>query len=175
MISKLTIKRIAAIAVVCIAAVTLTNCTVSYSFTGASISPDVQTVSIDNFPNSAPLVNPALANSFTEALKDRFTTQTRLALQDYGGDLQFQGEITGYDVAPTAIQGDETAALNRLTVSVHVRYVNLKDKTANFEKSFTAYEEFPSNKQITQVEAELIPLIIEKLVNDIFNAAVANW
>ena len=156
-------------------ALLLGGCSVKYSFTGASISPDVKTVSIASFPNVASLVNPTLAASFTEALKEKFVTQTSLSLQNFGGDLEFAGEITTYDVAPVAIQGNETAALNRLTIAVHVKFVNLRDDKANFDRSFSAYEDYSANRPFSDVEGELVATIQEKLVEDIFNAAVANW
>lgn len=155
--------------------VALGGCSIRYSFTGASIPPDAQTVSIANFPNIAPLVNATFSSLFVEALKDRFSSQTRLAMQEYGGDFQFEGEITGYSVAPTAIQGNETAAMNRLTVTVHVKFTNGLDEKASFDRSFSAYEDFPTTQQLMQIEGELVPLIVEKLVDDIFNSAVANW
>lgn len=151
------------------------GCKVQYSFTGASISPDVKTVSVAPFPNIAPLVTAGLSAQFTEALKNRFMTQTSLGIVEVNGDLQFSGEITDYNVAPTAIQGNEMAAMNRLTVAAKVVYVNLKDKEANFERTFSAYEDFPSSQSVTQVEGDLLPKIVEKLVDDIFNASVANW
>lgn len=153
----------------------ISGCSIRYSFTGASIPPGARSVSVANFPNVAPLVNATLATSFTEALKDRFSSQTRLAIQEYGGDFTFEGEITGYSVAPTAIQGNETAAMNRLTVTVHVKFTNNLDEKASYDRSFSAYEDFPSTQQLTQVEGELVPLLIEKLVDDVFNGAVANW
>ena len=156
-------------------ALVLGGCSVKYSFTGASISPEVKTVSIASFPNVASLVNPTLAASFTEALKEKFVTQTSLSLQNFGGDLDFAGEITTYDVAPVAIQGNETAALNRLTIAVHVKFVNLRDEKANFDRSFSAYEDYSANRPFSDVEGELVATIQEKLVEDIFNAAVANW
>ena len=156
-------------------ALLLGGCSVKYSFTGASISPEVKTVSVASFPNVASLVNPTLAATFTEALKEKFVTQTSLSLQNFGGDLDFAGEITTYDVAPVAIQGNETAALNRLTIAVHVKFVNLRDDKANFDRSFSAYEDYSANRPFSDVEGELIATIQEKLVEDIFNAAVANW
>lgn len=160
----------AAAVVVCVS-----GCSVSYSFTGASIPPGAHTVSVANFPNVAPLVNATLATAFTEALKDRFASQTRLTIQEYGGDFSFEGEITGYSVAPTAIQGNETAAMNRLTVTVHVKFTNSIDEKESYDKSFSAYEDYPSTQQLTQVEGQLVPQLIEKLVEDVFNGAVANW
>ncbi len=156
-------------------ALLLGGCSVKYSFTGASISPEVKTVSIASFPNVASLVNPTLAATFTEALKEKFVTQTSLSLQNFGGDLDFAGEITTYDVAPVAIQGNETAALNRLTIAVHVKFVNLRDDKANFDRSFSAYEDYSANRPFSDVEGELVATIQEKLVEEIFNAAVANW
>jgi hypothetical protein len=151
------------------------SCKVQYSFTGASISPDVKTVSISQFVNVAPLVNPTLASNFTEALKERFVTQTSLALQDFGGDLTFSGEIVGYDIAPVAIQGNETAALNRLTITVKVKFVNVKDEKANFDRSFSFYTDYPASQSFADSEQSLVATIQEKLVEDVFNAAVANW
>ena len=156
-------------------ALLLGGCSVKYSCTGASISPEVKTVSIASFPNVASLVNPTLAATFTEALKEKFVTQTSLSLQNFGGDLDFAGEITTYDVAPVAIQGNETAALNRLTIAVHVKFVNLRDDKANFDRSFSAYEDYSANRPFSDVEGELVATIQEKLVEEIFNAAVANW
>src|SRR5690606_10975365 len=98
-----------------------------YSFTGASISPEVQSVAIQYFPNNAPIVNPNLSSSFTERLKEKFITQTNLNLVENQGDLNFSGAITGYSTQPIAIQENETAALNRLTVTVNIKFVNLKD------------------------------------------------
>jgi len=96
-------------------------------------------------------------------------------VQEFGGDFTFEGEITGYSVAPTAIQGNETAAMNRLTVTVHVKFTNTLDDAASYDKNFSTYEDFSSLQQLTQVEGELTDRIVEKLVDDIFNAAVANW
>lgn len=153
----------------------ITSCKVNYSFTGASISPDVKTVSVLYFQNLAPLVNPSLSNYFTEELKNKFVTQTSLnVINDYG-DLQFSGQIVGYTFAPIAIQGNEVAAKNRLTITIKVKFENSKDDKFNYDKTFTQFEDFDSNVNFTQVEGELVRLIIEKLVDEIFNNAVANW
>jgi len=130
---------------------------------------------IQYFQNLAQLVNPSLSNYFTEELKNKFVSQTSLnAINDFG-DLQFSGHITGYNFAPIAIQGNEVAAKNRLTISVRVKFENAKDDKFNYDKTFTQFEDFDSNANFTQVEGELVRLIIEKLVDEIFNNAVANW
>lgn len=153
----------------------LSGCKVKYSFTGASISPEVKTVSVDYFQNLASLVNPSLSSKFTEALKDRFITQTSLNVVREYGDLQFSGQITGYAITPISIQGNEVAAQNRLTISVRVKFENTKDKTFNFDKTFTQFDDFNSDQNFSSVEAEKVEVIIVKLIDEIFNNSVANW
>lgn len=151
------------------------SCSVGYSFSGASISPEVKTVTVEHFPNQAPLVNPTLSNMLTEELRNKFVTQTRLNVVSGYGDLNFSGEIRDYRVKPVAIQGNEVAAQNRLTISVKVKFENAKDPSQNYDKTFSHYEDFSSQQQLAQVEQELARTIVEKLVEDIFNNAVANW
>ena len=146
-----------------------------YSFTGASISPDAETVSIGYFQNNASMVQPTLSNSMTESLKDQFISQTNLNLTDASGDLQFEGEITGYKVKPIAIQANETAAQNRLTISVKVTFTNTLDENQNYSQSFSHYADFDSSQDLSSVETELIGQIVEVLSENIFNKAVANW
>jgi hypothetical protein len=153
----------------------LVSCSVKYSFTGASISPDVKTVSVDLFQNLAPLVNPTLSSLISENLRNKFISQTKLNVISAYGDLSFSGEIRNYNVQPVAIQGNETAAMNRLSISVRVKFENIIDPTKNFDKTFTHYADFDSRSQLAQVEQTLVAEIVEKLVEDIFNSAVANW
>jgi hypothetical protein len=152
-------------------------CKMNYSFTGASISPDVKTVSIFYFPNHAPLAQPQLSQSFTESLKDIFLTQTNLNLLERGGDLHFDGAITGYASSPVAIQGGEVsqASLNRLAITVSVKFINNKDETQNFESVFTRFADYDASRNLSDVEAVLIKEINAQLVQDIFNKAVVNW
>lgn len=151
------------------------GCKVNYSFTGASIPPEAKTVSVQLFQNLASIVNPSLSSLLTEELKNRFISQTRLAVVTEFGDFAFSGQITQYNVAPIAIQGNEIAAENRLTISVKVKFVNTIDSKLSYEKTFTQYENFSSSQNFTSVESDLVNTIMEKLIDDIFNAAVANW
>lgn len=153
----------------------LWSCTASYSFTGASISPEVKTVSIDFFPNQASLAPPSVGQEFTEALKDIFLSQTNLTLVNSGGDLTFEGYISNYTANPVAIQGDETAALTRVTMTVKVIFTDNNDEKNSFESNFSSYEDFETSKSLSAVEEELIQSINEKLVQDIFNKSVTNW
>ncbi len=146
-----------------------------YSFTGASIPAEAKTISIQHFPNNASMVEPTLSQSFTDALRDKFVSQTNLILIQKGGDLMIDGSIVAYTVKPVAIQSDQTAALNRLTITINVRFTNIYDEDKDFETSFTRYEDYPSNQDLAIVQQNLIDLINEMLVDDIFNKAVVNW
>lgn len=146
-----------------------------YSFTGASIPPEARTVSVQCFPNQAQLINPTLSNDFTTALRDAMMNQTSLDMVESGGDLAFEGEITDYRTTPVAITAGQTAALNRLTITVNVRFVNQFDETKNFETRFSHYEEYPSEQDLNSVQESLTRTIVEALVEDIFNKALVNW
>lgn len=151
-------------------------CKISYNFTGGTISPDMKTFSVQYFANRAPLVNPNLSSKFTQALKDKFRDQTSLdEIVDGEGDLNFEGEITGYQSQARDIQRDEMAAQNRLTITIRVKYTNAKDDKFDYDTSFSAYEDYDSAKVLDEVEEELVTKIIEQIVDDIYNKAVVNW
>ena len=146
-----------------------------YSFTGASIPPEAKTITITYFVNNAQYVEPSLSQSLTDAMRDRFLAQTDLDFVSEGGDLQIEGTITDYSTKPVAIQGNETAALNRLSVTVKVKYTNLIDPSKDFDAPFTRFEDYSSSQDLSVVKDDLISIINEYLVDDIFNKAVVNW
>jgi hypothetical protein len=151
------------------------SCKMKYSFTGASIPPEVKTIRIGYFPNKALLVNPTLSQEFTDALRNKFQAQTSLILVNNDGDMTIEGEITDYNTRPTAIQSDDVAALNRLTISVKVKFTNIYDEKQNFEQTFTRYEDYPSSADLITVAESLVPIISNYLIEDIFNKSVVNW
>lgn len=153
----------------------LISCKVNYSFTGASISPDIKTVSVSFFENRASLASPLISQNFTEALKDIFMSQTNLTLVKNNGDLQFSGYISSYKITPVAIQSNETAALNRLTLSVFVKFINTKDEKQNFQETFTRFVDYDSNLDFSSSEESLLKEVNKQLVQDIFNKAFTNW
>lgn len=146
-----------------------------YSFSGTSIQPDVKTICIEPVENKAMKVNPSLANSLFEAMCDKYKKLTKLEQVEDGGDLYVLATIESYQVSAAAVTADEVAALNRLTVTVKVKFVNEKHPEDNFEKSFAAYEDYNSENSLDAVEGTLCDTIIDKIVEDIFNATVANW
>ena len=146
-----------------------------YSFTGASIPPEAKTISIQYFPNKAQLVEPTLSPFFTDKLRDQFTRQTNLEMIDRNGDLAIEGEITDYKTTPVAIQGDQTSALNRLSITVNVRFINVYEPDKNFEQKFTSFLDYASDADYNAIKDELFEGVTEMLTTDIFNKAVINW
>lgn len=146
-----------------------------YSFSGTSIQPDVNSITINLFEYRAMRVNPALSNDLTEAIRNQFRRMTRLEQVEMDGDMELSGEITGYDVTAAAVTADEVAARNKLTVTVKVTFTDKKHPEEDFDKSFSSYAEYDSSSTLDAVESSLCAEIIEKLVEDIFNAAVAQW
>lgn len=146
-----------------------------YKFNDTSIAPDVHTISVYTIENKAMKVNPTLSNTLTVALQDQYRKLTKLEMLEDGGDLEVSGFIASYDVSPTAVTSQEVAAQNRLTVTVKITFKNNKHPEEDFEKSFAAFQDFDSNLSLDAVEAQLVDEIVEILVDDIFNATVANW
>ena len=153
----------------------LSSCKISYSFSGTSIQPDVNTITINYIEYRALRVNPSLSNELTEAIRNQFRRMTRLEQVEQDGDMELSGEITGYDVSTAAVTADEVAARNKLTVTVKISFSDKKHSEEDFDKSFSAYAEYDSSNTLDAVEGALCQEIIEKLVEDIFNAAVAQW
>ena len=146
-----------------------------YSFTGTNIQPDVKTITIPLVEYKALRVNPSLSNQLTEALQDKFRKLTSLEQVDVDGDLELVCEVTDYDVKAVAVTAGEVAAQNRLTVTVKIEFSNRKYPEDDVSSSFSAYEDFDSSNSLDAVEASLCETLVEKLVEDIFNATVAQW
>ena len=146
-----------------------------YSFSGTSIQSDVKTICIEPVVNKSTKVNPALANLLTEKLNDKYRKLTKLEQVTDGGDLDLLVTIESYDVRATAVTAQEVAAMNRLTVTCKVVFVNNLHPEDNVEQSFASYEDYDSNNSLDMVEGQLCETIVEKIVDDIFNATVAQW
>lgn len=164
-------KRLIPIA---LSALLLFSCGI-YSFTGTSIQPDVKTITIPYVEYKALRVNPSLSNDLTEALKEKFRKLTTLEEVEEDGDLELVCEVSGYDVKATAVTANEQASQNRLTVTVKIEFSNKKYPEDDVSKTFSAYEDFDAMQSLDAVEAGLCETIVEKLVEDIFNATVAQW
>ncbi|GHV55480.1 hypothetical protein FACS1894181_19140 [Bacteroidia bacterium] len=154
----------------------LAGCKISYSFSGSSIDYAVtKTITINDFPNQAALVYPPLAQSFTEGLRDKYIRQTKLQMASSGGDLELEGEIVGYDVAPMAIKEDAYSSMTKLTMTVRVRFSNRANPDKDFEQSFSAYREFDSNRMLQDVQEALNEELTKEITDLVYNATVADW
>ncbi|MDH6358039.1 LptE family protein [Parabacteroides sp. PF5-9] len=160
----------------CVLLMSITACSISYKFNGASIDySKVSSISIHDFPNQAPMVYPPLSQMLTEKVKDIYTRQTRLQMVTSNGDLDLEGEIIGYELTPLAVKENAMESQTRLTITIRVRYTNRTAPEDDYEQSFTAYQEYDSSRMLDDVQAELCTAIIEELVDQIYNTTVANW
>ena len=147
-----------------------------YSFTGASIPDAAKTFSVAYFPNNAPMVSPTLSTTLVEALKDKFSRQTKLQLVEADGDFAFEGEITGYSSTTASVSSGDYALQNRLTITVKVSFQNAVDQTLSFSnKTFSSYADYDASQLLVDIQDQLIEEIVDDLVNDIYMAAAGNW
>lgn len=154
-------------------ALMLTGC---YSFSGASIPPNIKTFSLDHFPNRATLVNPTLSPDFTDKLRSYISSRSSL-LEDAqeNAHINITGEITAYTVTPMAAQSDAQAALQRLSVSIKVNFANKINEKESFSKTYTIFRDFDSSLDLSAVESGLVTEIIDEIVNLVFMDAFGNW
>jgi outer membrane lipopolysaccharide assembly protein LptE/RlpB len=155
--------------------IVLSGCKVKYSLNGATIPIEAKTISVSFFANQTTLGSPSISQKFTEKLRDVVSTQTNLSLMKQSGDLQFDGSIIDYNVAPISIQSNDQAATNRLTITVSVKYSNKFDESKSFEQNFSRFSDFPANTAISAQEDALLNEINRQLTEDIFNKAFNNW
>lgn len=166
----------AAVALLCAAA--LSGCIFyrgGYSLSGASIPEGAKTFSVAYFPNNAPMVSPSLSSTLVEALKDKFSRQTKLQLVEENGDFAFEGEIVGYTSTTASVSSDDYAILNRLTITVKVKFTNSVVPENSLNRVFTAFTDYDSTQLLTDVQTELDAEIVSQIVTDIFQAAASNW
>lgn len=148
---------------------------VKYGFKGISIPPEAKSISVALFQNNAAMANPVEAQKFTEKLRDMVSSQTNLVLSKQNGDLQFEGYIADYAITPVAIQSTDQAALNRLTVTIKVKYSNKFDASKNFDMPFQRFYDYAASKTLTSIETEALDEINRQIAEDVFQKAFNNW
>jgi len=153
-------------------AITLIGC---YSFSGASIPPNIRTFSVDMFQNRATMVNPVLSNEVTDGLRSYITSRSNLREIDGTPDIEITGEITAYTLTPMAAQADAQAALQRFTITVRVNFANNVTTADSFSQNFSVFRDFDSSLDFNSVEDGFMKEIVEELINNIFMRAFANW
>ena len=153
----------------------LQGCTGGYSFTGASIPPGAKTISVAIFPNYAATVNPQLSQKLTDDLRNLFSSQTSLNVVNGNADMEVSGEITAYTTRAAALSSKDEVSMNRLSITIKVRFVNNVDHNADFEQSFTRYRDYNAQLNFSSVENSLMTEIVSELCDDVFNKSVVNW
>jgi len=169
------LKQIVKYSSILLTVLLITSCKPHVSLSGATIPVEAKTISVGFFTNNTTLGAPSLSQRFTEKLRDVVSQQTNLALVRQEGDLQFDGYIADYNVAPVAIQSNDQASMNRLTISVKVVYFNKFEQAKNFEQTFTRYADYKSSESISAKEPELVQEIYRQITEDIFNRAFNDW
>ena len=148
----------------------------AYSFTGISISPETKTFQVNYFQNTSALIEPGIERDFTIALQDLILNQTNLGLVKSNGDIFYEGEIVEYRISPTTSTSRNTAAQNRLTIGINVRFLNKNDEEADFEKRFSFFFDFEGSAQlIGSQKTTAIEEIFKRITQDVVNASLANW
>ena len=148
----------------------------AYSFTGISLSSDTNTFQVNYFQNTAALIEPGIERDFTLALQDLILNQTNLTLVKTNGDITYEGEIVEYRISPTTATSSNTAAQNRLTISVNLIFTNKNNEDADFEKRFSFFYDFAGSAQLVgSQKTTAIEEIFERITQDVVNASLANW
>ncbi len=171
------IRRLSVVAALACVAFVVYSCRISLGLAPIS-SIDyskVKTISIANFPNRAEYVYAPLAVQFNQELKDMFIQQTRLQVVNTGGDLDIDGEITGYNQYNESVDASGYASKVKVTLTVNVRYTNNTNHEEDFEQQFSAFQTYESTQLLTDVQDQLISVMIDDITEQIFNATVANW
>ncbi|MBP5348321.1 MAG: LptE family protein [Bacteroidaceae bacterium] len=152
------------------------GCTVSYKLNGASIDYNtIKTITIETFSNRAAYQWAPMAPMFNNTLSDRYNSQTKLRQVKRDGDLVLSGEITSYDQTNKSISADGYSSMVQLKITVKVKFTNTKQHYDDFDKTFTANREYDSSQQLSAVQEELVQQMIDDIVDQVFNATVANW
>ena len=154
----------------------LSSCSISYKFNGANINyQTTHSISVADFPNNAPMVNPTLSNALSEGIRDLYQRQTRLQVLRKGGDLELEGEIVGYDISQGAISANSFASESKLTIRVVVHFTNNINPEESFDKTYSAYQTFDASRLLTDVQDELCNIMIQEIAENIYNDTVAKW
>jgi len=154
----------------------LSSCSISYKFNGANINyQTTHSISIADFPNNAPMVNPTLSNNLSEGIRDLYQRQTRLEVLQKGGDWELEGEIVGSDITQGAISADSYASESKLTIRVNVHFTNNIHPEESFDKTYSAYQTFDASRLLSDVQDELCATMITEIAENIYNDTVAKW
>ena len=146
-----------------------------YKFTDASVNPNIKSVTINTIPNMSAIQVPSISPLLVEKIQDKFLKETNLRLLQENGDIEINGVIVDYYIDPVAITNTETVAQNRLTISVKIDFTNKIEPDKNFSTTYRELEVYDANLSSNEVDDQIAPIILDKLVQTIFNKAFVNW
>jgi len=147
----------------------------AYSFRAGALPPEVRTLQVEAFSNEAAIIVPTLSQTLTEAIRQKFITQTSLILVRSGGDIVLRGRITDYHLAPVAIQGGQQAAQNRLSITIFVECQSARFPEISWQQSFMNFVDFPATVSLGQVQETLVQELCDRLAQDVVNKTLSNW
>jgi hypothetical protein len=156
--------------------VLLQSCTVSFINQGIDYSV-LKTFSIDQFEAKASNAPPTSGQTFSEQLKDKVMSNTRLSYQDNRGDVHFSGYVSGYQIGSLAPQANQTVAFQRLTIRIAIDFKNtqVKDGSKDWNQTFSRFADFTADQDLSSVETQLIQDIYDQVLDDVFNKAFSGW
>ncbi len=170
------INRHLSYVVILVLSVMTIACSVSYKFNGASIDySKTKTITIADFPIRSNYVWGPMASIFNNELKDMFSSHTKLTQVKRNGDLIIEGEITQYQQRNKSVTAEGYSAQTELSMTVNVRFTNNINHQEDFEKQFTATSTYETTQSLNSVQEELVTQMAKDIVDQIFNATVANW
>ena len=146
-----------------------------YTFSGASISPEIKNIKINYFINEAENFKANLDRDITQKLTDFIIEQTDLSVNNDNYEIEINGKIISYDITPISISSNDFANQNRLSISVNIDFKNYINEKENYNQKFTRYVDYKSDQNIEEIESELNDQIIEEICIDIFNKTFVNW
>lgn len=147
----------------------------AYSFSGISLAPETKTFQVNFFQNESSRVFPGTDQVFTNQLQDLILNQTNLSLSTTGGDIIYEGEIVQDYVSPNTATSQITAAQNRLTLEVSLRFIDAKDSKQDLTQRFSFFYDFPASVSENTIRDEALQVIFERITQDIFNSTLARW
>ena len=146
-----------------------------YTFSGASISPEIKNIKISYFINEAENFKANLDRDITQKLTDFIIEQTDLSVNNDNYEIEINGKIISYEITPISISSNDFANQNRLSISVNIDFKNYINEKENYNQKFTRYVDYKSDQNIEEIESELNDQIIEEICIDIFNKTFVNW
>lgn len=150
----------------------------SISFKDNGTTPEEwKSFSIKNLETTAPNCPLDYAPKLTENLKDALQNNTRLSLNTKtgSGEVYIEGNVTTYQVTPIAIQNNNNASQNRLTIGVQfIIYISApKEEIMNLNAS--RFADFNSSTNLSTIEGELLEQINSQIAQDLINKLLGNW